>query len=185
MCRADAGSRSVRPGETGRHVLDDLWWTADRDRRRHLARQAGTCHVLQGRWLPDRSLEPDRACLRPVREPAGNPVMSYLNSRDRRRSASGLPPVWQVGQYCSAESANDTSLIVSPQTGHGCPARPCTRRPVFFSAFRSPAAWPADRPTAPRRVATMAACSVATSSGVNPAASLNGDIFAACSTSSE
>jgi hypothetical protein len=26
---------------------------------------------------------------------------SYLSSRDNRRSASGLPPVWQVGQYCN------------------------------------------------------------------------------------
>ena len=34
-----------------------------------------------------------------------------------RRSASGLPPVWQVGQYCRLESANDTSRTVSPQTG--------------------------------------------------------------------
>src|SRR5690242_1200761 len=45
----------------------------------------------------------------------------YLSRRDRRRSASGLPPVWQVGQYCSAESANETSLIVSPHTGQSCP----------------------------------------------------------------
>jgi hypothetical protein len=50
-----------------------------------------------------------------------------------RRSARGLPPVWQVGQYWSAESANETSRMVSPQTGHGWPAFPWTRRPVFFS----------------------------------------------------
>ena len=37
---------------------------------------------------------------------------NYLSSRDMRRSASGLPPVWQVGQYCSEESAKDTSRIV-------------------------------------------------------------------------
>src|SRR5437588_8241744 len=29
------------------------------------------------------------------------PAPSYFSSLDRRRSASGLPPVWQVGQYCS------------------------------------------------------------------------------------
>ena len=43
----------------------------------------------------------------------------YLSSLLIRRSASGLPPVWQVGQYCRLESANDTSRTVSPQTGHG------------------------------------------------------------------
>ena len=42
----------------------------------------------------------------------------YFSSFESRRSARGLPPVWQVGQYCSAESAKDTSLMVSPQTGH-------------------------------------------------------------------
>src|SRR6185369_1204129 len=72
----------------------------------------------------------------------------YLSRRDRRRSASGLPPVWQVGQYCSEESANETSLIVSPHTAHSWPARPCTRRPLFFSPFRSAAARPAERSTA-------------------------------------
>ena len=66
----------------------------------------------------------------------------YLSSRDSRRSASGLPPVWQVGQYCSDESANETSRMVSPHTGQGCPVRACTRRPLFFSPFRSAAARP-------------------------------------------
>jgi hypothetical protein len=46
------------------------------------------------------------------------PSSPYFSSRDSRRSARGFPPVWQVGQYCSAESANETSLIVSPQAGH-------------------------------------------------------------------
>src|SRR5215475_7692401 len=109
----------------------------------------------------------------------------YLSRRDRRRSASGLPPVWQVGQYCSAESANETSLIVSPHTGQSWPARPCTRRPLFFSPFRSAAARPAERSTASVSVVLIASYRVATSSAVMLAAILKGDILAACSTSSE
>jgi hypothetical protein len=49
---------------------------------------------------------------------AGRDSSAYFSSRESRRSARGFPPVWQVGQYCSAESANETSLIVSPQAGH-------------------------------------------------------------------
>src|SRR6185437_16024851 len=107
---------------------------------------------------------------------------SYFSRRDRRRSASGLPPVWQVGQYWSEESAKETSRIVSPQTGQGWLVLPCTRRPVFFSPLRSAAAKPADRSTASRSVVTIAACKAATSSGVKLEASLYGDILAACST---
>src|SRR5213080_1296531 len=109
----------------------------------------------------------------------------YLSRRDRRRSASGLPPVWQVGQYWSAESANETSLMVSPHTGHSWPARPCTRRPLFFSPFRSAAARPAERSTASVSVVLIASYRVATSSAVMLAAILKGDILATCSTSSE
>ena len=54
--------------------------------------------------------------VRPTAE--SRPSSAYFSSRDSRRSARGFPPVWQVGQYCSAESANETSLIVSPQAGH-------------------------------------------------------------------
>ena len=57
----------------------------------------------------------------------------YLSSRDSRRSASTLPPVWQVGQYWNDLSANDTSRTVSPHTGHGRPVRACTRSPERFS----------------------------------------------------
>src|SRR6516165_3803750 len=110
---------------------------------------------------------------------------NYLSNRDRRRSASGLPPVWQVAQYCSAESAKDTSRMVSPHTGQGWPARPCTRKPAFFSALRSPAASPADRATASASELRIAVYSPATSSAVRLDANLNGDIFAACRTSSE
>ena len=48
----------------------------------------------------------------------------YLRSRDSRRSASGLPPVWQVGQYWSDLVAKDTWRMVSPHTGHGSPVAP-------------------------------------------------------------
>src|SRR5690606_14418839 len=113
------------------------------------------------------------------------PWARYLRRRDRRRSARGLPPVWQVGQYWRDESANDTSRIVPPHTGHFWPVRACTRRPVFFSPLRSWASRPRDRSTASRRVVTMASCRVATSSSVRVAAILKGDILAACSTSSE
>src|SRR5271165_5915164 len=109
----------------------------------------------------------------------------YLSRRDRRRSARGLPPVWQVGQYWSAESANETSPMVSPQTGHAWPALPCTRRPLFFSLFRSAAARPAERSIASARVVLIASYRVATSADVRLDAILNGDILAACSTSSE
>src|SRR5690348_7852126 len=111
--------------------------------------------------------------------------LSYLSRRDSRRSASGLPPVWQVGQYWRDESANETSLMVSPHTGHSWPVRACTRRPLFFSPFRSAAARPAERFTASPTVVLIASYRTATSSGVRLEAILNGDIFAACSTSSE
>ena len=29
---------------------------------------------------------------------------TYFNNRDNTRSANGLPPVWQVGQYWKVES---------------------------------------------------------------------------------
>jgi hypothetical protein len=74
-----------------------------------------------------------------------------------RRSANGLPPVWQVAQYCSEESAKETSRITSPHTGQGWPVFACTRSPVFFSPFRSAAARPAERSTASRKVVTIAA----------------------------
>ena len=67
----------------------------------------------------------------------------HFSSRDIRRSASGLPPVWQVGQYCRLESANDTSRTMSPQTGQGLPVWPCTARWDFFSPLSSLAARPA------------------------------------------
>ena len=78
----------------------------------------------------------------------------HLSSLDIRRSASGLPPVWQVAQYCRLESANETSRTMSPQTGHFSPVRPWTARWDFFSPLSSLAARPRERSTAsPRTLA--------------------------------
>src|SRR6266487_2177250 len=60
----------------------------------------------------------------------------YLISLDSLRSASGLPPVWQPGQYWKLESWNETSRIVSPHTGQGNPVRACTASPERFSPLR-------------------------------------------------
>src|SRR6185437_1585287 len=109
----------------------------------------------------------------------------YLSRRDSRRSARGLPPVWQVGQYWRAESAKETSLTTSPQTGQFWPARPWTARPAFFSALSSEAASPAERSIADWSVVMITLYRSAISSSVRLDASLNGDIFAACRTSSE
>src|SRR6185295_8110054 len=111
--------------------------------------------------------------------------MSYFSSFERRRSASFLPPVWQVGQYCSEESANDTSAMVSPQTSHFSPVRPCTRKPDFFSAFRSFAARPSARWIAAVSSPLIAAKSVSSSAAVSVFDGLNGLSFAACKISSE
>ena len=72
----------------------------------------------------------------------------YLSSRDIRRSASGLPPVWQVGQYCRLESAKrhlahgvaadraglagaavhrEVGLLLALELAGGQPARPLDR----------------------------------------------------------
>ncbi len=71
----------------------------------------------------------------------------------RQWSAAGLA---QCGQYWREESLKDTSLIVSPHTGHGSPVRPCTRSPLFFSALSRPASMPCARATAPPRVVRSA-----------------------------
>src|SRR3954471_22006561 len=109
----------------------------------------------------------------------------YLSSLDNRRSASGLPPVWQVGQYCRLESAKDTSRTVSPHTGHFSPVRPCTAMFDFFSPFSSLAGSPLDRLTASARTSRIAAYRVCRSVSLRLLAGLNGDILAACSSSSE
>jgi len=108
----------------------------------------------------------------------------HLSRRESRRSASGLPPVWHVGQYCNEESAKATSRTVSPHTGHGCPVRPCTRSASFFSALRSVAASPRERRTASVSTSIKEVCSVSTSASDNEPPSRNGESFAAWSTSS-
>ena len=88
--------------------------------------------------------------------PVPRPRSTYFSSRDSLRSASGLPPVWQVGQYWSEESLKETSRMVSPHTGQGSPVRPWTRRPLFFSDFSRPAASPRERSIASVRVVRRA-----------------------------
>ena len=85
--------------------------------------------------------------------------------RDSRRSASGLPPVWQPGQYWNDRSAKDTSRTVSPHTGQGSPVRACTRSPERFSPLSVAAPWPTDRSTASVSTARSAACRTSTCSG--------------------
>src|SRR5450631_2923900 len=183
---------AVRPDPARHHVPDGGHRRADGSHQGNVVRLPGGRDFLPAQWLRGDALEGTRAGLQPdplSAWPAAPPRLpeqarGYLSRRDIRRSASGFPPVWQVGQYCSAESAKETSRTVSPHTGHGWPARPWTWRPDFFSAFRSPAARPADRAIAVRRQVMIASCNPATSSAARLVASLNGDIFAACSTSS-
>src|SRR5215218_10462343 len=111
--------------------------------------------------------------------------MIYFNNFDSRRSASLLPPVWQVGQYCSEESAKETSAIVSPHTSHFSPVRPCTRRLDFFSPFKSFAARPSARFIAPANSSLIAAKRVLISVSVSEFDGLNGLSLAACRISSE
>ena len=60
--------------------------------------------------IPETPSEPPRSDL-PLIDRASTPLRvvtspdGYFSSRLIRRSASGLPPVWQVGQYCRLESA--------------------------------------------------------------------------------
>ena len=68
-----------------------------------------------GRAATPDDLPPDRADARRnqgVRRRPGHARVrrfelsaAYFSSRDSTRSASGLPPVWHVGQYCRLESA--------------------------------------------------------------------------------
>ena len=99
--------------------------------------------------------------VKPARDRRG--LITFSN-RLSTRSASGLPPVWQVGQYSNVESANRTWRTVSPQIGQASPLRPCTRRFAFFSALSSLAAKPSDRSIASRRVSCIASYSRCTSS---------------------
>src|ERR1017187_6191617 len=177
---------AVRPDPARHHVPDGGHRRADGSHQGNVVRLPGGRDFLPAQWLRGDALEGTRGGLQPdplsawPTWPAAPPRLpeqarGYLSRRDIRRSVSGLPPVWQVGQYCSAESAKDTSRTVSPHTEQGCPARPCTRRPAFFSFFRSPAARPSDRAIAPVSVATMTPCSATTSSGERLEASRKGD----------
>ena len=122
----------------------------------------GLAHVEDGQALGQRVGDAGR----PRRW--GSVDMAHATSAacDIRRSASGLPPVWQVGQYCRLESAKLTSRTMSPQTGHFSPVRPCTARLVFFSPLSSLAARPRERSTASPSSSLIAANSWSSSSAV-------------------
>ena len=112
-------------------------------------------------------------------------ALDHFSSRLIRRSASGLPPVWQVGQYCRLESAKLTSRTVSPQTGHVSPVRPCTARLRLLLALQLARRQPA---RAVDGVAEDGADRVVQRlqlGVVEALAGLNGDIRAACRSSSE
>src|SRR5690606_24542244 len=95
---------------------------------------------------------------------------SYLTRRESRRSARGLPPVWQAGQYWKDLLAKETSRTVSPQTGQGRPVRPCTRSPERFSPLSCAAPCPTERSTASVSTERMAVSSSSTrSAGSLPA----------------
>src|SRR3954452_14053734 len=104
---------------------------------------------------------------------AGPAAEGSADQFDRRGSASGLPPVWQVGRYCRELSAKDTSRTVSPHTGRGRPVRACAASPLRFSDFRVAARWPAHRVTAWDSVWRIAVYRVLTWDSVNRAAIAN------------
>src|SRR3954451_16883562 len=139
-----------------------------------------TCTVVRGPMCPSLQVSADA-----VRFLRHDGAPAHLSNLDIRRSASGLPPVWQVGQYCRDESAKAPSPPVPPQPGQAKPVRPCTARLLFFSPLSSAAASPRDRLTASPRTVRIASYRVSRSSPVIEAAGLNGDSFAACSSSSE
>ena len=98
----------------------------------------------------------------------------YFSSRDSTRSASLLPPVWQVGHYCRVESAKITSRTMSPQIEQGSLVRACTCKPDFFFSFfsfsfsfssSSDVERPSPRAIAPRRTDCGASKSRCTLSG--------------------
>ena len=90
----------------------------------------------------------------------------YFSSLDIRRSAKGLPPVWQPGQYCNEESAKDTSATGVPHTGQGSPVRPCTRIPARLESLRDSAPRPWVAETASANTCRMVASNSSRSSRV-------------------
>jgi hypothetical protein len=62
--------------------------------------------------------------------PPGDAAPGFIGcrmpTRDARQRGAGSssPPVWQWGQYSAVVLAKAKSRIVSPQRGHGSPARP-------------------------------------------------------------
>jgi hypothetical protein len=95
------------------------------------------------------------------------------------------PPVWHDGQYCAVVLANVKSRIVPPHTGHGSPARPCTRMAATFAAFWSAIGMPRRASIAERMTPTVDSYSRSSSSGESVDACTTGEMRAACRISSE
>ena len=74
---------------------------------------------------------------------------------------------------------------MSPQTGHVAPLRPCTAMWVFFSPLSSLAGSPEERFTASPSTVRMAVVQGGELVVARELDGLNGDIFAACRSSSE
>ena len=110
--------------------------------------QVGHGHV--GELAHPSSMPNDR---RPDPRPDG--LLEELAACAGRRAA--CPPVWQVAQYCSEESANDTSRTTSPHSGQVSPVRPCTRMPARLASLSSLAGFPDAAATAAASVPRSAA----------------------------
>ena len=124
-------------------------YDAEREQRERTEHDACEHDLCRGHAL-ERDLDEQEAASPDAGEHSdpGERTASHRSSLDSRRSASGLPPVWQVGQYCSDVSAKETSRTVSPQTGQGRPVRACTCSPERFSPFSVAAFCPRWRSTA-------------------------------------
>ena len=113
-------------------------------------------------------------------------MAAYFSSRDIRRSASGLPPVWQVGQYCRL-GVGEADLAHGVAADRARLAGAAVHREVGLllalelaggqaaGALDGVAELVLDRGEQP----------VCSSSAVRLLAGLNGDILAACRISSE
>ena len=80
-------------------------------------------------------------------------------------SGSTSPCVWSVGQYCAVVLANEKSRMVSPQTGQGSPARPCTRMEATLAALSPAIGTPRCAVVAPEMTPTVASKRRSSSAG--------------------
>ena len=88
-----------------------------RKRCRPTSPRSASHHARPPATGPPRSSPPSDASTPGPSRAGGVVGRCYFSSRDRRRSARGLPPVWQVGQYCRL------------RVGEATPRARCRRRP--------------------------------------------------------